>query len=58
MWPRCRGSVRVAETGEVRLELPGRFSIESFFPDWKSGDQMNITFIPTTTPPPEDDLGE
>jgi hypothetical protein len=55
---RGTGSVRVAETGEVRLELPGRFSVESFFPGWKSGDQMNITFIPSMSPASEEDLSE
>lgn len=45
---RGEGSVRIASSGEVRLELPGRFTIESFFPGWKTGDVMNVTFAPTT----------
>jgi hypothetical protein len=32
-----------------RLELPGRFSIESFFPGWKQGDAMNITLVPSSS---------
>jgi hypothetical protein len=44
---RGEGSVRVAGTGEVRLELPGRFTLESFFPGFQSGDAMNITLVPT-----------
>jgi hypothetical protein len=42
---RGEGSVRISDDGEVRLELPDRFAIESFFPGWKSADSMNITFV-------------
>jgi hypothetical protein len=52
---RGEGSVRLAETGEVRFELPGRFSIESFFPGWKTGDAMNITFVPSSSDPEDDE---
>jgi hypothetical protein len=34
---RGEGSVRVGQSGEVRLELPGRFVVESVFPGMKKG---------------------
>jgi hypothetical protein len=50
------GSVHVSEeTGAIRIELPGRYWIESVFPGVLKGDAMNITVVPTETDtrPPE-----
>jgi hypothetical protein len=44
--------------GEVRLELSGRFSIESFFPGWKQGDAMNITLVPSSSEPEKERRGK